>query len=253
VKVAGKDQTISGETFEILRAQILAGDIAPGSKVKTQEVAQRMGVSLGALREALPQLIADGMVFVEAHRGYTVTPLSIDDLLDLTRVRTEIEVLCLTWSMQLGKLEWESEVIAASHRLAKTVRAADRAAVSPAWIEAHDVYHAALASACGSPRLLLIRKQLYELSERYRKMESAMARDRNPDDEHKRITAAAIDRNIPVATQLLSSHIERTTENIVKTMRKKISDTARTGQPRLQGRKPPARTARQPKRGGSVR
>jgi DNA-binding GntR family transcriptional regulator len=253
VKVAGKDQTISGETFEILRAQILAGDIAPGSKIKTQEVAQRMGVSLGALREALPQLIAEGLVVVEAHRGYTVTPLSIEDLLDLTRVRTEVEVLCLTWSMQLGQLEWETEVIAASHRLAKTFRAADRVAVSPAWIAAHDIYHTALASACGSPRLLLIRKQLYELSERYRKMESVIARQRDPDDEHKRITEAAIERNIPVATQLLSSHIERTTENIVKMMRKKILETARTGPPRLQGRKSPARTARQPRRGSSTR
>jgi DNA-binding GntR family transcriptional regulator len=212
-----------------------------------------MGVSLGALREALPQLIAEGLVVVEAHRGYTVTPLSIEDLLDLTRVRTEVEVLCLTWSMQLGQLEWETEVIAASHRLAKTFRAADRVAVSPAWIAAHDIYHTALASACGSPRLLLIRKQLYELSERYRKMESVIARQRDPDDEHKRITEAAIERNIPVATQLLSSHIERTTENIVKMMRKKILETARTGPPRLQGRKSPARTARQPRRGSSTR
>ena len=246
MKVAGKDQTISGETFETLRARILAGDIAPGSKVKAQEVSQSMGVSLGAVREALSQLIAEGLVCVEAHRGYTVTPMSIDDLLDLTRVRTEVEVLCLTWSMQLGQLEWESEVIAASHRLAKTFRGADRSVVSPAWIAAHDTYHTALASACASPRLLLIRKQLYELSERYRKMESAIARDRDPQDEHKRIAEAAIDRNIPVATQLLSSHIERTTENIVKAMRKKISDTARTSIGRPQRAK--ARPRKTPQR-----
>jgi DNA-binding GntR family transcriptional regulator len=205
-----------------------------------------MGVSLGAVREALSQLIAEGLVCVEAHRGYTVMPLSIADLLDLTRVRTEVEVLCLTWSMQLGKLEWESAVMAASHRLAKTFRAADRTVNSPAWIAAHDTYHTALASACGSPRLSLIRTQLYELSERYRKMESAMTRDRDPQEEHKRIAEAAIDRNIPVATQLLSSHIERTTENIVKTMRKKISETAGTANARPQGGK--ARPRKTPQR-----
>jgi hypothetical protein len=80
-----------------------------------------------------------------------------------------------------------------------------------------------------------------------------MARDRNPDDEHKRIAEAAIDRNIPVATQLLSSHIERTTENIVKMMRKKVSETARTAAPRLQGRKSSARNVRLPKRGSNSR
>lgn len=253
MKVAGKDQTISGETFETLRAQILAGDITPGSKIKTQELSKRMGVSLGAVREALSQLIAEGLVLVEAHRGYTVTPLSIEDLLDLTRVRTEVEVLCLAWSMQSGQLDWESQVIAASYRLAKTFRATDRSAVSAAWIAAHDAYHTALASACGSPRLLQIRRQLYGLSERYRKMESALARERDPDEEHRRLTEAAIDRNVAVATQLLSSHIERTTENIVKMMRKKVSEAARTGSSRLQGRKSPTRTARQPKLLGGAR
>ncbi len=253
MKVAGRDQTISGETFETLRTRILAGDIAPGSKVKTQELSQSMRVSLGAVREALSQLIAEGLVFVEAHRGYTVTPLSIEDLLDLTRVRTEVEVLCLTWSMELGQLEWESDVIAATHRLTKTFRAVDRAAVSPAWIAAHDTYHTALASACGSPRLLEIRKHLYEMSERYRKMESALARERDPDDEHKRIAAAVLDRNIAVATQLLSSHIERTTENIVKMMRKKVSEAALIGNSRLQVRKSPAGTATRSKRLRSAR
>ena len=93
MKVAGKDQTISGETFETLRARILAGEIAPGSKVKAQEVSQSMGVSLGAVREALSQLIAEGLVCVEAHRGYTVMPLSIADLLDLTRIsRGKVEL-----------------------------------------------------------------------------------------------------------------------------------------------------------------
>jgi hypothetical protein len=79
-------------------------------------------------------------------------------------------------------------------------------------------------------------------------MESAMARDRDPQDEHKRIAEAAIDRNIPVATQLLSSHIERTTENIVKTMRKKISETARTANARPQGGKARPRKAPQRQR-----
>ena len=62
------------------------------------------------------------------------------------------------------------------------------------------------------------------------------------------------DRNIPVATQLLSSHIERTTDNIVEMMRKKVLEAVRTGHPRLlQGRKLAARPVRQPKRRSSAR
>ena len=227
MKVAGKGQTISGETYQSLRAGILGGEIPPGDKVRTQEYCQRFGVSLGAVREALSQLMAEGLVLAEAHRGYTVAPISIEDLKDLTRVRVEIETLCLTWSMEAGQVEWESEVIAATHRLTKTYRVDERSGPSAQWIAAHDGYHTALVSACGSPRLLQIRKQLYDQSERYRKMESALPRERNPDDEHKRIADAVIARNVALATKLMKSHIALTTDNIVKAMEKRVGKAPR--------------------------
>jgi DNA-binding GntR family transcriptional regulator len=227
VKIPGKGTTIAGETYQSLRAGILAGDIPPGDKVRTQVLCRRFGVSLGAVREALSQLQAEGLVVAEAHRGYTVAPISIEDLKDLTRVRIEIETLCLTWSMEAGKLEWESEVIGATHRLTKTYRVADRSEARSEWITAHDAYHYALVSACGSPRLLQIRQQLYDQSERYRKLESTLGKKRNPDDEHKRLADAVIERNIPLATRLLKAHIALTTEIILEAMERKESKASR--------------------------
>ena len=227
MKVPGKGQTISGETYQTLRAGILGGEIAPGGKVRTQEYCQRFGVSLGAVREALSQLMAEGLVIAEAHRGYTAAPISIEDLKDLTRVRMEIETLCLSWSMEAGQIEWESEVIAATHRLSRTYRVDEHSGPSAQWITAHDAYHAALASACGSPRLLQIRKQLYDKSERYRKMESALPRERDADAEHKRLTDAVISRNVALATKLMKSHIALTTDNIVKAMEKRVNKAPR--------------------------
>lgn len=226
MKVAGKGLTISGETYQALRAGILGGQIPPGDKVRTQALCEKFGVSLGAVREALSQLMAEGLVLSEAHRGFTVTPISVEDLKDLTRVRIEIESMCLTWSMQAGGVEWESEVIAARHRLSKTHRLDEQSAASPQFVTAHDAFHTALVSACGSPRLLQIRKQLYDQSERYRKMEFALPRDRNPDDEHKKIADAVIARNAPLATKLLKAHIALTTDNIIKAMEKRVSKAA---------------------------
>jgi DNA-binding GntR family transcriptional regulator len=184
-------------------------------------------VSLGAVREALSQLQAEGLVIAEAHRGYTATPISSDDLKDLTRVRVQIETLCLTWSMTAGKIEWESEVIGATHRLTKTYRVTDRASVSMEWIAAHDAYHYTLVSACGSPRLLQIRQQLYDQSERYRKLEAILGKERAPDDEHKQLADAVIERDVPRATQLLKAHITLTTDNILKAMETKQSKASR--------------------------
>lgn len=226
MKIAGKGLTISGETYQSLRAGILGGQIPPGDKVRTQALCERFGVSLGAVREALSQLMAEGLVLSEPHRGFTVAPVSVKDLEDLTRVRIEIESMCLSWSMEAGGVEWESEVIAASYRLSKTHRLDEHSVASPQFASAHDAYHTALVNACGSPRLLQIRKQLYDQSERYRKMEYALPHDRNPDEEHKKISAAVIDRNVPLATKLLRAHIALTTDNIIKVMEKRLSNPA---------------------------
>lgn len=227
MKVAGKSTTIAGETYQFLRASILCGDIPPGTKVRTNELQTRFDVSLGAVREALTQLLAEGLVLSEAHRGYTVAPISVGDLQDLTRVRIEVENLCLTWSIQQGEIQWESEVIAATHRLSKTLRAEGHAYGSSEWAAAHDAYHMALVSACGSPRLLQIRRQLYDQSERYRKLEAALTKQRSVGDEHARITEAVLARDSVRATKLMKEHISLTVDNIIKAMSKKEAHTAR--------------------------
>ena len=230
MKVAGKGLTISGETYQSLRAGILGGQIPPGDKVRTQALCERFGVSLGAVREALSQLMAEGLVLSEPHRGFTVAPISVADLKDLTRLRIEIESMCLTWSMEAGGVDWESEVIAATYRLSKTHRLDEQSAASPQFASAHDAYHTALV-----------------------KLEYTLPHDRNPDDEHKKISGAVIARNVPLATKLLKAHIALTTDNIIKLMEKRVSKTvprkatAIPATPRTRGR-PNTRAA-----AGSVR
>jgi DNA-binding GntR family transcriptional regulator len=217
MKTAGRSTTIAGETYSALRSLILSSELRPGSKLRTAELQKRFDVSLGTVREAVSQLLSEGLVVAEAHRGFTVSPLSVADLEDLTKVRIEIESLCLTWAIQHGNLEWESRVIAARHRLSKTFRAFG-GQVTTEWTSAHDEYHHALVSACGSPRLLQIRLQLYEKSERYRKLELSLPRNRDPEDEHAKIVDAVLARDVPRATRLMAAHISITSKNIVNAM-----------------------------------
>jgi GntR family carbon starvation induced transcriptional regulator len=94
-------------------------------------------------------------------------------------------------------------------------------------------------SACGSPRLLQIRRKLYDQSERYRKLEASLPRNRHPDDEHARITEAVLARDAPRATRLMREHISLTSENILKALTKKeaqlLRASNRTVKPRRRG------------------
>ncbi len=239
MKTDGRSSTIAGETYASLRAMVLSGELRPGCKMRIAELQERFDVSLGTVREAVSQLISEGLVISQAHRGFTVTPVSIEDLQDLTRVRVEIENLCLSWSIERGDLEWESRVIGASHRLSRTFRANGGTVANPDWTAAHDEFHLALVSACGSDRMLQIRRQLYDKSERYRKLELSLPRNRDPESEHTRIFDSVLSRDVPAATRLMKAHICRTADNILSVMRangahpqKPAAKTPKTSRPR---------------------
>lgn len=200
--------------YEQLRADLLSCRILPGSKLKIQELCTRLSVSLGAIREALSRLTSEGLVVAEPQRGFRASPISQEDLQDLTKVRIEIESLCLRRAIELGDVDWESRLVAAFHRLSRTPeRAADEPQrVSDDWAEAHAAFHQALVDGCQSPWLLRLHGQLYDQSERYRRLSVTLAtKTRKIGNEHQAILDAVLKRDADKAVALMSEHLGATT------------------------------------------
>jgi len=200
--------------YEQLRAELLSCRILPGTRLKIGELCTRLSVSLGAIREALSRLTSEGLVVAEPQRGFRAAPISPEDLQDLTRVRIEIDSLCLRRSIELGDVGWEARLVAAFHRLSRTPERApgDPARSSDEWAEAHAAFHTALVDGCDSPWLMRLHGQLYDQSERYRRLSVSMAqRRRNIGDEHQRILDAVLARDASKAVRLLAAHLDATT------------------------------------------
>src|ERR1700751_6229745 len=105
-----------------LPSQLLACHFAPGEKLKIDDLSRQFAVGSSAVREALSRLASEGFVVSEPQRGFRVAPLSVDALRDLTDVRCSIEALCLRGAIEKGGVEWQSQVVAALHRLTHTRR-----------------------------------------------------------------------------------------------------------------------------------
>lgn len=219
--------SLTQDAYVQLRNYVLSSEIQPGQKLKIQEMVERFGFSQGAIREALSRLTSDGLVLAEPQKGFRACPISAAELMDLTRVRIEIESYCLQRAIELGDLQWESELIAAYHALSKTpVKSADTGDVwmTESWSQVHSRYHEALIAGCDSPWMLRIRAQLFAQAERYRRLSVPLQKTkRNTNDEHLRIMEAAIGRDARLATALLANHFETTAQILLDALN--LSDT----------------------------
>lgn len=211
-------RSVTVGVYERLRGDVLACRLVPGQKLNIAELASRLEVSLGAVREALSKLSAEGLVAAETGRGYQVAPVSAAELADLTRVRTQVECWALQRSIEMGDVDWEVGLVSACHRLSRTPERAggEAAIVDEDWSAAHVGFHAALVAACDSPWTLRLRDILYAQSERYRrlsKLASGGARDLG--DEHGRLMALALARDVDGAVAALRAHLSATTEIVL--------------------------------------
>src|SRR3954468_6573373 len=207
-------KSLTEAVVEALRADILTCRLPPGTRLKIGDLCTRFSVSLGAVREALSHLAAEGLVVAETQRGFQVAPVSAEDLADLTATRIDIEGLALRRSIDNGDVGWESALVAAFHRLSRTPEreASDPLRITEAWATAHADFHRALVAGCGSLWLLKLRAMLNAQSERYRRLSVPVAKhDRDLEAEHRGIMEAALAHDASRAVQLLTEHLSATT------------------------------------------
>lgn len=76
---------------EVIREAIIDGRLAPGERLKEEELARELGLSRTPIREALAVLQAEGLVDAAPNRGATVRAHDGDDLDDLYRLRALLE------------------------------------------------------------------------------------------------------------------------------------------------------------------
>jgi GntR family transcriptional regulator, carbon starvation induced regulator len=202
-----------------LRSDIVSGRLAPGERLKINDLAALLEVSPGAIREALSRLLPEQLVVSRDQKGFVVAPLSIEDLQDLTDLRCEVEPIALRRAVIRGDSAWEAAILGAAHRLRRTPIIAEDHAIAPEWVDRHAAFHAAFVSACGSPRLLTLHAQLYQQSERYRGLSVLVESDRNVEAEHLALVDAALDRDAERLVERTISHFRTTTALIVKAAR----------------------------------
>lgn len=74
-----------------LMLAIRSGRFAPGERLRDGEIAERLGLSRGTVREALRRLEQEGLVVSQPHRGVYIARLNAEDAAEIFSLRELLE------------------------------------------------------------------------------------------------------------------------------------------------------------------
>jgi phosphonate utilization transcriptional regulator len=143
---------------ESIEELILAGELAPGSRLNEVALAQRFGISRGPLREALRMLEESGLVRQEKNRGAHVRKIRLAEAADIYDVRAGLDATA-------GRL-LAARITPAQLGVLREMTAAMRS-VRPDQIERfHELnlgFHDSIVAMTGNPVLLEQYRKLCKL------------------------------------------------------------------------------------------
>lgn len=148
---------------ESLRAALVSGRMAPGTTYSIPALAEQFGVSATPVREAMLDLVNEGIVTPVPNKGFRVVELSDDELDQITELRRLLEVP--TVRGLAGNLD--ASRIKDLRKRAEDIGRHARAGDVVAYVEADRDLHLALLAAAGNQRLVELVGRLRDQSRLY--------------------------------------------------------------------------------------
>jgi DNA-binding GntR family transcriptional regulator len=105
-----QSKTIKEIVYEGLRKVIISGDIQVGERIVEKEYAEKLNISRTPVREALKRLEAENLVEYLPRVGAVVRRISIEDVLEVYKIRHNLEVLATTSAMDNITIEGIKEI-----------------------------------------------------------------------------------------------------------------------------------------------
>ncbi len=215
------DGSIRTKAYEYIHGMIVSGDLVDGV-ISELAIAQELGSSRTPIREAIGQLVAEGLLEQTPNRGTTVVQLKRQDIVDLYELREVLECYAAGKAARLkpysSEIErWQKhadEILALKEELVKSGKPRLKAVQIRRFMVADHNFHAILMQLAANARMLkavtdsrlLIRifamgRQAYDASQLDRLYR-----------QHDLIIRAVSDQNPELATDLITEHIRTSKE-----------------------------------------
>jgi len=194
-------ETSVAQVTDLLRSAILHGELKPGTMLRQEELAARIGVSRAPLREAIKQLEGEGFVETSSYKGSYVASISSTEALDILAVRELLELDALGASVENHTPDSIAEC-RDSIRLARQDAKRDEN-----WFEHNWNFHRLLHLPANRPYTLSMIHGCLRKAQLYTWVHGVTGSRLESCNEHERIVKAVEVHDLEKARQLLRKHL----------------------------------------------
>ncbi len=212
-----RPKTAQEAVLSELRRMLVTGELAPGEPLRQEALAETLGVSRVPVREALKVLEGEGAVVHEPHKGYVAAELSVDDLVEVYRLREILEAEAIRVAVpRLTASDLDALAAAAAD-----VDSAGRSGDVTAMTEANRRFHFLLFDAAGMPRLSRTLRQLWDATDVYRSVYfSGVTNRQRVKHEHKALLVALRSGDAAAAVRAQHEHRDNSVTAVTAALRR---------------------------------
>ncbi|MBC9176078.1 GntR family transcriptional regulator [Pseudoroseomonas ludipueritiae] len=152
--------SLSNQAYQQIRKALMVGELKPGQKLNGREIALRLGTSLTPVREALLQMVAEGVLEFRAGQSITVPQPPRRVYAELRGIRVEVEGLAAERAAQRISAAGIDELAALHNELVRGKAEHDYGLA----LRCNEAFHLGIAREAGMPRLYRVVEGLWAQS-----------------------------------------------------------------------------------------
>lgn len=196
-----------------LKQQILAGEWQPNQRLVLSALTEKLGLSMVPIREALSSLEKEGFVIQTPHQGYSVAPMSIDELEELMFLREVLTVKALPLVIENISQNEITELYSITDEMKEIQRLLGSEGAEELLEQFRSLnksFHRTVVAASGLVHLPIMLENLMDLSNRYLNLVESNLGIREVDiKEHVRIVEEIEKKDLVTLKRLVIEHQQR--------------------------------------------
>lgn len=212
---ASRSIALSEQAYTEIKRRIICCEFRPGEPINESQVGALLGLGRTPVHQALHRLELEGLVSIIPRKGVLVSPLSLNEVLDMIEVRLTNEMLCVTLAAERAHAVDFRAMREIIDRSPDLIAQRDLSALMALDLK----FHIAISAASRNRVLADLLRNLHEKQARFWFISLSDPKHlENVYQGHRELLDTLERRDIPGAREAIRHHIDEFRRNIVRTI-----------------------------------